>query len=377
MRAFIFTIINLLVLLNSGCIIQFIPETEEKQKLLVVEGLITDQNRTNKIRITYSLPVGDVLTDQPVKGCTVIITEEKGKAYNLREKSPGIYITDSTQFRGQVNRKYSLFIQTGTATYKTGFVEMKPVPPIDSVYFRKVTITEKTESRLPVEGCQIFVGTHDPSGQCLYYRWDFRETWEFRLPYSVANRICWRSANSDKIFIKNISIYNQASVTDFPLQYITNATDRLEVRYSIIVNQYSLNEDEFSYWEKVKNVSESVGGLYDITPMSILGNIYRVEDPGEPVLGYFSVSAVASERIFIDNDFMGLPNFYAYCPTDTVWGPSTVPISGLGVSRWVIDDRTTSEMPPYRIITQYKQCADCTVRGTTVKPSFWDDKGSK
>ncbi len=376
MRPFIF-IINLLLPVISGCVIQFIPEVEEEPKLLVVEGLLTDQNRTNKIRISWSLPVGEVMTDQPVKGCTVIITEEKGKAYDLEEKSPGIYITDSTQFRGQVNKKYSLYIQTYNGTYKTGFIEMKPVPPMDSVYFKKITIKEKDEFGLPVEGCQIFVDTHDPSGRCLYYRWDFRETWEFRIPYSVVNRVCWRSAASDKIFIKNTSIYNQASVTGFPLHYITNATDRLDVRYSIFVNQYSLSEDEFSYWEKVKNVSESVGGLYDITPMSIQGNIYRVENSGEPVLGYFSVSAVSSERIYIDENFMGLPNFYSFCPTDTVFGPSSVPISGLGVSRWVIDDRTTSEIPPYRIITQYKQCADCTVRGTNVKPSFWVDKGSE
>ena len=123
------------LLLFSGCIIQFIPETDEEQKLIVVEGLITDQNRTNKIRISYSLPLGEVLTDKPVKGCTVIITEENGRAYILKEISPGIYITDSTQFRGKVNRKYSLLIQSGIGTYKTGFVEMKPVPPIDSVYF--------------------------------------------------------------------------------------------------------------------------------------------------------------------------------------------------------------------------------------------------
>ena len=367
-------ITTILSLLISGCVIQFIPEIEEEPKLLVVEGLLTDQDRSNKIRISWSLPVGEVMTDQPVRNCMVIIREEKGQGHILEERNPGIYVTDSTQFRGQVNHKYSLYIQTNNGTYQTDFIEMKPVPAMDSVYFKKITIKEKDEFGLPVEGCQIFVDTHDPSDRCLYYRWDFRETWEFRIPYSVVNRVCWRSANSDKIFIRNTSIYNQASVTGFPLHYITNATDRLDVRYSILVNQYSLNDDEFTYWEKVKNVSESVGGLYDITPMSIQGNIYRVENTGEPVLGYFSVSAVTSERIYIDENFMGLPNFYSYCPTDTVFGPATVPISGLGVSRWVIDDRTTSEMPPYRIITEYKQCADCTVRGTNVKPSFWVDK---
>lgn len=375
MRPKVFIII-LLFLLISGCVIQFIPEIEEEPKLLVVEGLLTDQNRANRISISWSLPVGEVMTEQPVKDCRVIINEEGGQGHLLEERFPGIYYTDSTRFRGQVNRKYSLYIQTHNGTYATDYIEMKPVPAIDSVYFKTILI-KKDEFGLPVEGCQIFIDTHDPSGRCLYYRWDFRETWEYQIPYSVFNRVCWRTANSDKIFIKNTSIYNQASVTAFPLQYISNATDRLVERYSIIVNQYSLSDEEFAYWEKVKNVSESVGGLYDITPMSIQGNVYRVENSGEPVLGYFSVSAVTSERIYIDEDFMGLPNFYSFCPSDTVFGPSTVPISGLGVSKWVIIDRTVGEMPPYRIITEYKQCADCTVRGTNIKPSFWVEKGSE
>jgi len=44
MRPKVFIIILLLPII-SGCVIQFIPEIEEEPKLLVVEGLITDQNR--------------------------------------------------------------------------------------------------------------------------------------------------------------------------------------------------------------------------------------------------------------------------------------------------------------------------------------------
>ena len=110
--------------------------------------------------------------------------------------------------------------------------------------------------------------------------------------------------------------------------------------------------------------------IYDITPASIQGNIYCVDDPDETVLGYFSVSAKASRRIFIEDFFSGLVNLYSDCVLATI--PGRQPIPNLGIYVWVIVDGST-DMPPYMVITDKKGCADCTVRGTKVKPSFWDD----
>ena len=365
-------IVFLLILLVTGCVIEFIPQIEEERRLLVVEGLITDEYRTNKIKLSYSVPAGKIVIFQPVRGSQVSITDEKGTRHSLKETSPGTYVTDSTKFRGRVNGKYSLDIHTGYYNYHTDPVIMIPVPPLDSVYYEKVLLSDPDAEGPAVEACQIYLDTHDPSGACLFYRWDFRETWEFRLPYNVKNRVCWKSAGSENILIKNTSVYNQARVTRFPVHFISNETDRLDIRYSILVNQYSLGEDEYTYWEKVKNVSANVGGLYDMTPMAIDGNIHCLEEPEQPVLGYFSVSAVSSTRIYIDENFMGLPNFYSFCPTDTVFGAASVPIPGLNISRWVIMDRT-GDLPPYRILTQYRQCADCTVNGSNIRPPFWED----
>jgi len=370
MRYLLLFITGLSLLLVTGCIIQFIPEIDEDKSIIVVEGLITDQYHTYKIKVSTSLPLGRILVPKPVRGCKVSITDENGINYSLKESSPGTYITDSTIFCGQVYNRYTLTIQTKNRTYVSNTMEMKPVPFIDSVYYEKIIIDESNEYGIPVEGCQIYIDSHDPLKECFYYRWNFNETWEFHLPFSVPNRVCWKSNNSDKIFIKNTSIYNQARVSKFPINFISNETDRLVINYSILVNQYSLNEDEYIYWEKVKNVSENVGGLYDVTPMSIPSNIHCLEDPDEPVLGYFSVSAMTQNRIFIKDIFSGNPNFYAYCPGDTIFGLG--PITGLNAYLWLLEDHT--DYPPiFRIITGYHECADCRMQGTNIKPPFWID----
>jgi hypothetical protein len=371
-----YIVIILFLLLIEGCITEFIPETEETQELIVVEGLITDQDQVNTIKISKSMPLGQKSTRQPLKGCTVRISDDKGNNYLLMETTPGVYSTDPQRFRGVVGRKYTLNINSNNArpdhhTYMSYPVEMTPVPPVDSLFYEKVVITEQTQYFPRQEGAQIYLNTHDASDECKFYRWNYTETWEIRLPFSVpVNNTCWVTNNSSVINIKGTSSLSENRINKYPLKFISNETDRLKFKYSLLVNQYSLSEGEFGYWEKLQNVSEDIGSLYDIIPATIPGNIYCVEDPAEKVLGYFSVSAKSSKRIFIKDNFRGLANPYSSCIADTIFGNGTIP--GLNINVWVLE-QTYPPDPPARAITYVRGCADCTVRGSITKPDFWDE----
>src|SRR4030043_307879 len=137
--------------LAAGCVSQFTPEIDEKTNMLVVEGMITDQNMANRIKVSRSIPVGQAIVAKPLKGCDITITDECDIIYNLKEISAGIYVTDSTKFRG-------------------------------------------------------------PSGKCFFYRWDFTETWEINLHFQGLNPICWITRESDEILIKSTKEYGQPKV---------------------------------------------------------------------------------------------------------------------------------------------------------------------
>jgi hypothetical protein len=358
----------------AGCITKFMPEIDESRELLVVEGMITDQFETNSIRLTKSSRLDKKNLIKPVLGCIVSISDDLDNIWQLKEKGNGYYNTDSLRFRGVIGRIYKLRVNSNgklpnNYTYESVPMELKPVPPIENLYYEKVLIEAESGERIRKEGCRIYVDTHDYNNECNFYRWDFSETWEIRLPYDVKNKICWTTNKSSTILIKNTTLLSENSISHFPVNYVSNETDRLEDKYSILVNQYSLTEDEYDYWNKMQMMSEQTGTLYDIIPASIQGNIYCNEDPSERVLGYFSVSAKKSRRIFIEDFFYGLAQLYTNCPIDTV---GLGPISGLGTSLWVIVDGSL-DMPPYRVLTDKKGCADCTVRGTVLKPTFWDD----
>jgi hypothetical protein len=355
----------------KSCIVPYFPGPVEKEEMLVVEGLISDLHEVNTIKLSKSIPLWKTQIQKPVTGCEVWISDDLGQINNLKETFFGTYITDSASFRGTIGRKYTLHISTnaafGNLNYESSPMEMKPVPPIDSIYYEK---KDYLIYQTPVEGCLIYLDAFDPTGKCNFYRWKYSETWEFRLPYNVTNNICWRTEEINNIFIKNTSLFSEARVIRYPITSITNPVDKLSVKYSIMVKQYSLNEDEYLYWERLKNTLDQVGGLYDLVPAFIPNNIYCIENPNEKILGYFSVSAVSSRRLFIKDNFIGWNTKYADCISDTIYG--TKPIDGLNSSVWIIIDNSDKD-PPSRIITYRRGCADCTERGTNIKPAFWDD----
>lgn len=364
------------MLLMISCISEFIPQVTEEEEMLVVEGLITDHPGRNTVKLSKSMPLGERSEAKPLGGCFVTIKDDMGKSFLLKETVTGTYVTDSSTFRGEVGRYYTLHISifkgNRTVNYESSPVEMKPVPPVDSLYYVKTIISEKSGNFNGVEGCQIYLDTRDPSGSCKYFRWEYFETWVLRLNFDVPNQTCWISNNSKEISIESTVAFSEDRISHRPVTYISNVTDRLRTKYSILVNQYSMNEDEYSYWKKLKNFTVSVGGLHDIIPSSIPSNIRCTENTGEQVLGYFSVSSISSKRIFITEKFEGIIDWYADCATDTIYGGPDE-IEGLGISVWTLFDTPPNPFvsPRIRILTTTRGCADCTERGTTLKPAFW------
>jgi hypothetical protein len=366
------------LLLVAGCITEFIPVTGEKNELVVVEGMVTDLNESYTVKVSKSVPLGKKSEVKPFSGCIVSISDDLGNIFNLQENSPGIYHTNPAQFRGVIGRSYTLHVSASVSNrifhYESSPEKLKAVPPIDSLFYEKTVIAPATKDFPMINGCQIYLNTHDPTDSCKFYRWDFSETWEIRLHWPVDHQICWVTENSPLINLKNTSGFAESTVRHFPINFVSNTTDRLVTKYSINVNQYSLNEDEFLYWEKIQNITQQVGGLYDIVPSSVQGNMQCIENPDESVLGYFSVSSRSSKRIFIKDYFSGLLDPYSdfICIYKTI--PTDFPdgYPGYGTSVWALLIQIGSfTTKPYTILTKIHACADCTVRGSAIRPDFW------
>jgi hypothetical protein len=353
-----------------GCVKEFFPEVHQSPYRVVVNGLITNQPEVYTINLFWSDPI-DEKVNMPLSGCDVTVHDDLGHTYVFNESAtPGTYNSDITTFQGVAGRTYKLHIDTKNATpkhhsYESLPVEMNPVPPIDSLYYEKIVISEGPVE--PEEGCNIYLNTYDPDGICRFFRWDYTETWQIEVMYGMDDsvRFCWVSNNSPNIDVKNTSGLSENHLVRYPIVYISNQTDRLSIRYSIIVNQYSISNNEFYFWDGVSKMTENVGRLYDVIPTSISGNLICIEDPDERVLGYFSVSAKTSKRIFVNEKFSGLENIY---------NPECFDVP---VDEWISKVHTGQNewwwILSNEWVTLKKWCADCTARGTTTRPDFWED----
>jgi len=361
----------LFIIIASACTTKFLPEIDEYDNIMVVEGLLTNENRANYVKISRTIPVGITGISSPLVDAHVYIRDDLNRIAVFHEKRAGYYASDSLTFRGEIGRTYTLHIMAGGKNYESDPMLIQEVQPIDSLFaeFRY----EEDVIYPPLYEYTVYFNSYDPENNNRFFRWTYEEVWEFHLPWHYPpdyKRICWLTEESSEIIIKNNSTVEEAIIDRYPLLTVDNrSSNKLYQRYSILLKQYSINEDEYNYWESMKKMTEEQGGLYDPIPQSLTGNIKCVDDPAEPVLGFFSVSAVEQKRLFIDNDTIKYPaGGPQYCVTDTAY--SINEISGLGKYVFILE---FIDEGAYYLLSRFEQCADCRLFGTNIKPDYWDD----
>jgi hypothetical protein len=280
-----------------------------------------------------------------------------------------------------VTRQYRLSIITANnEQYQSDLVPVNITPPIDSIGFNIVTA--------PDTGIEIYANTHDATNAVKYFRWDYTETWEFHahyLSYYVGNgaKLVIRSANqqvtvcfgtdvSSDIVLGSTAKLKQDVLYQNPIALIPSTSEKIETEYSILLRQYALTADAYNFWVSLKRNTEALGSIFDAQPSQITGNVHCINNPSEPVIGYVSASTVTSKRIFITNQ--QLPSWvpvYPYnCAQDTLYSTSSFLFNPVSL---VIATGPPPLMGavPVKVATSDRQCADCTLRGSATRPSFW------
>lgn len=369
----------LLLLLFTGCIDPYFPpDLKSSEAFLVVDGFIdVTAKSVIKLTRTQSLTTTDAIILET--GASVWMEDEAGGKINLVEESEGSYVLP---FQNLSSSKYSLHIVTKDANeYTSDFVPIVKSPPIDSVSWELI----------PGKGVQIYVNTHNTESAEGFYRWTFDETWSYTSAYLSTyvfnpstktvslrgNNIynCWTTDKSNDIIIESTKRLSKNIVSEYPLKFIENTSEELRYKYSILVNQYSITEDAFKYWQQQKKNTEDLGTLFGPLPTQITGNFRCLTDPAEPILGYFHIGSLSSKRIFISFEQLPSPPFYntgySSCDLGSVFNEDLERFSGPFTLVGGIPSTTGPGIIGYTYSSQF--CVDCTLRGgVTTKPDFWE-----
>jgi hypothetical protein len=362
-----------LALMAVSCISPFTPEIETQTRYLTVNGLVTDANRRYEINLTLSRPLDETAAVAPARGAEVSVQDDQGHIWNFTEKGPGRYLSDSTLFRGVPGQIYTLRIEHEGKQYESAPCILRPASPIDTIVYeildREINASGETEKVV-----RVALNTYDPAKDNHYFRWTFLETWEIHLPFNLLTyetAVCWTSEESHSILIANTEALSEDRITDFPLTVFNNSTDRGQYKYSMLAFQYSINYEEYEFWDNVKKVSENTGGLYDVIPAAVPGNVRCITDPEELVLGYFSVSGVSSKRVIIRSPLIVPDLYFDKCAYGDIAPRS--PFPGLGINVWAVHEYGKPDGSVVWMITMNIACSDCSYFASNVKPDYWDE----
>ncbi|TPG66172.1 DUF4249 family protein [Hymenobacter nivis] len=162
---------------------------------------------------------------------------------------------------------------------------------------------------------------------------------------------------------------SQDALTNFPLLAVAGQAERLAIRYSLLVSQVAETAEEFAYYELLRKNTEAVGTVNDPLPTQLTGNVHRVGNAQEPVLGYVGAHTVQAKRIFIARAELPLPANWAF---DNPYQSCTIGDS-LALSSFVgMGSVPIAYVPMSPLFTgATRECVDCRLRGSNVKPSFW------
>jgi len=337
-------LVLVILLMLTSCIQRYDPViTRADERKYVVTGGVNSGDTVQHINISLASLLSNPMYI-PVSSCVVKIIDGKGNSYSAKDVFDGNYetiIPESELVTGNIF-KVDIQVQGGDHIV-SDFDEIQDCPEVDSVYYM-LQEPSFDINHFNGMGIRFYVNLNAENFTCRNYRFEATETWKYSANFADSEHdTCWVTSNIRSIFTVSTKNQTENIYKLLPLNFVDNySSQRLRYKYSLLINQFSLSEAAFNYWDKMRRNNEEQGGLYESQPFGVNGNLHNLSDPAMKVLGFFEASTRRTKRIFV-SDVKGLPNQFIDCKP-VVWPEILNP-----------------------------ECKDCTqkVGGTNKKPSFW------
>lgn len=379
-RALTYTSMLILLLIHS-CQLPYVAEVEDRIGLLSVEGSIVKGDSLQRIKLSRSTSISSPRYNA-VGGCVVYVEDELGNVYNFKEKTEGLYtclIPDEDLVYG---RSYKIYIETPVGEqYESEYETLNRGAPVDLVYYEIDSVYDP-DFDVNTLGAQFYLDLVGRESDSRYYRWNLTETWEYHSASGI-NAIqnqedgeeleienpyqyyfCWKTRGIPGLYSSSTVNLTSNQKKKIPLHFVSSQTDRLRIRYSLLIKQYSLNEGAFTYWNRTQIETAQLGGLHTQQPGQIRSNLANINDESEQVLGYFWVASKSEKRVFFNR-------------------PSGLNVHKRNCEWQLLEDILYKRYPLYIIYqfgaqdttkyTSEPECLDCRLHGgSIVEPDFWE-----
>ncbi|PZR33904.1 MAG: hypothetical protein DI538_17395 [Azospira oryzae] len=366
----------------SNCIEPYaVRELTTDYNYLVVQGVLINGSAPSSIQLSRTTTLKNTEQKEVIEAnASVQLEEENGSTHPFTGNGMGLYTLPPINLNH--SKKYRLHIQTSNKKeYTSDFVEFRESPEIDQLKWIEQP-----------DGIQVFISTSDQSNKTKYYLWTFEETWKYTAKY-YSNYVfdngvvtprqfsdelyyCYKSIRSPNLYVYSTQALSEDVVNNYPLFFIPKKSQKLVYAYSLEVSQIAITKKAYEYWSTLLKNNEHVGSLFDALPAQDIGNLHCVDNPGEPVLGYFSISSITHKRIFIDRQEITGPNSLYDSSGYETCTKEYIPLNQLSSKmqgKLIVENKfgdVSQQLEGYIVSTQ--DCIDCRLHGGTLsQPDFW------
>jgi hypothetical protein len=312
-RITVTTLITMALLIS--CVERYRPDDLYlNEGILVINAHITDEPGIQTIEISRSSHP-EHPSFNPELDCFVLLLREDGESREFSTSGqPGFYIADLDSDFLRPGMPFQLQVITRDGKeYQSDFDKIRPVPAIDSIYYKVETMANSREED-PVPGIRFHVDfTYDDEAY-EYIRWELTETYEFHnpvmdafiyynrwtvrpLPEEDNPRICYITRALPAVHSLSTKELNFGSFSK-SFDFVPNdqMEQKLLFKYSLLVRQYSMSPEGFHYWNEMGMNLQGQGSMFDRQPPLLKSNICNIADESEKVLGFFTMSGVQEIR---------------------------------------------------------------------------------
>ena len=315
----------LLLWFAQSCIEPFNANELPEARILVVESNISDLSSDQQyISLKYSRAQGLSIFDEYQAGSIVKIMIDGSQQIDLVEKTAGFYYLPPN-FKVLKSKSYQLKFELNGQKYAS-LIEQLPVqaPSIDKIYQEFKPNSIAISATKLVSGHSIYVDYKDNLNEENFYsfKWKLWETQYYckscaggekynppqgcqRDPFSptffaydyACGSPCWEIISSSIFNINDDKLNNGKNIfgklaAQVPYYQSYNALLRLDIT--------SISKEFYKYQLLVLQQSQTSGGLADTPPAPIIGNVRNLDNPQEPVVGYFAITSNASKLYKLD-----------------------------------------------------------------------------
>lgn len=238
---------------------------------LVVEAEVLDVEGRSYVRLSRTLDYFDASGEHRVSGAEVRVSDAEGNTEIFLEvpEKKGLYVPQNSNFKGQVGNTYTLDIKWQDYQAQSTST-LLPVADIDSVVVRY----DKGEL-FKEDGFYLYLYAKEPQQTQDWYRW--------------------------RIFVNDTLLYENAGdiliASDEGIREKINGIDlgyKFEPADTVRVEQYSISEEVYNYYNDLITLAFSDGGLFSPPPVNPRSNV-----KGKNVIGVFSASQMKSFTVII------------------------------------------------------------------------------